>query len=215
MLAIDEPPIIVDPAALPGVTWPELFGNDRSVELEIGTGKGTFLLRRAQSLPERNFLGIEWCNEIFRYAADRMRRWRMSNVRMVRTDASLFIRQHCPRGSLNVLHVYHPDPWPKMRHRKRRLFQSGFVAAAAECLVPGGRIAVQTDHGEYFEQIARLLKGEPTLREVRFADSRYGVEAHEEHVRLGTNFEAKYAREGREFHRAAFERREDISALRL
>lgn len=208
MLVTPETPIIVEPSALAGFAWEDVFGNDHPVELEIGTGKGTFLLRRAQSLPERNFLGIEWCNEIFRYAADRMRRWRLTNVRMVRTDASLFIRHHCPRGSLQVLHIYHPDPWPKLRHRKRRLFQPAFVEAAAECLMPGGRLAVQTDHGEYFEQIARLLRGVPSLVETPFTESEDGreVSAAAEELRLGTNFETKYAREGREFYRIALRR---------
>lgn len=197
-------PIIVDLSELTGLTWRAIFGNDRPVELEIGTGKGSFLLRRAQAVPEHNFFGIEWSNEFFRHAADRLRRWKMTNVRILRTDAAHFIRVVSPRASLHALHVYHPDPWPKTRHHKRRLFQRPFVEAAAECLIPGGRIAVQTDHAEYFAQIAPLLRSVPLLREAAFDDARFGVEGS----RLATNFEVKYAREGRRFYQLAMERRD-------
>jgi len=196
-------PVAVDLAELEGLTWRAIFGNDRPVELEIGTGKAGFLLRRAQAHPERNFLGIEWANEFYRYAVDRMQRWRVPNVRMLRTDAAHFIRVVCPRDSLTALHVYHPDPWPKKRHHKRRLFQPAFVDAAAACLEPGGRWAVQTDHAEYFGIIAALLRGHPALEEVPFDDPEFGVSG----ARVATNFEIKYLKEGRTLYQIAVRRR--------
>lgn len=195
--------IAVDPAQLDGCTWAALFGNDHPVEVEIGVGKAGFLLRRAQARPDLNLLGIEWANEFYRYALDRMRRWGVSNVRLVRTDASYFMRVQCPRASLAALHVYHPDPWPKTRHHKRRLFQPAFVAAVAQCLRPGGRLAVQTDHAEYFEIIRGLVLGRPEFEQVPFDDPEFGVEA----AGVRTNFEIKYDREGRAMHRLAARRR--------
>lgn len=197
-----ERPVPVDPSELQDFSWAGCFGDDRPVEVEIGTGKAGFLLRRAMAHPDRNFLGIEWAGEFYRYAADRMRRRAVPNVRMLRTDAAYFIRVVCPRESIDVLHVYHPDPWPKKRHHKRRLFQPAFVQAATECLVRGGRLAVQTDHAEYFEVIAPLLRGQPGLREVPFDEPGFSGEQ----LRIETNFEIKYAREGREFHRIAMRR---------
>ncbi len=198
-----EADIAVDPARLDGLSWPSLFGNDRPVEVEIGVGKAGFLLRRAQARPELNFFGIEWANEFYRFAVDRMRRWGVRNVRIVRTDASYFIRAQCPRASLAALHVYHPDPWPKTRHHKRRLFQPAFVAAAVDCLAPGARWAVQTDHAEYFEIIRGLLRGRPELEEVPFEAPEYGAGCDG----VGTNFEIKYDREGRAIYRLAVRRR--------
>lgn len=189
-------------------SWQRLFGRDRPVELEIGTGKGGFLLRRAQQHPDRDFLGIEWANEFYKYAVDRMARWRVANVRILRTDASHFIRVVCPRASLAALHVYHPDPWPKKRHHKRRLFQPPFVDAAARCLVPGGRWAVQTDHAEYFDIIRTLLLGHPLLEEIPFEDPAFGVtSADDEAAGVATNFEIKYRREGRAIYQIAVRRR--------
>ncbi|MBI5866226.1 MAG: tRNA (guanosine(46)-N7)-methyltransferase TrmB [Planctomycetes bacterium] len=199
-----RPQIAVAPSELEALRWDALFGNDHDVELEIGCGKAGFLLRRAQAHPELNFLGIEWANEFYRFAVDRFERWGVPNGRIVRTDASQFIRSQCPRESLSALHVYHPDPWPKTRHHKRRLFQPAFVEAAVACLKPGARWAVQSDHAEYFEIIACLLRAHPQLEEIPFADPDFGVEADES---LRTNFEIKYVREGRSIHRIAMRRR--------
>ena len=196
-------PVPVSLTELEDFSWEAIFAHARPIELEIGTGKAGFLLRRAQACPDRNFLGIEWANEYYRFAVDRMQRWKVPNVRMLRTDASHFVRLVCPRDSLAALHVYHPDPWPKHRHAKRRLFQPPFVQAAVECLVPGGHWSVQTDHAEYFESIRALLLGHPQLRETPFDDPEFGVEA----ARVATNFELKYLKEGRSLYQLAVRRR--------
>jgi tRNA (guanine-N7-)-methyltransferase len=195
--------VAVEPDELSGLSWAALFGNERPVELEIGTGKAGFLLERARAHPERNFLGIERAGEYYRFAVDRMQRWKVPNVRMLRIDAEHFMRVLCPRDSVLALHVYHPDPWPKKRHHKRRLFRKPFVDAAAACLVPGGRIAVQTDHADYFEQIRAVLLAHTELVEVPFDDPDFGVEAE----RVATNFAVKYLREGRQLYQIAVRRR--------
>jgi tRNA (guanine-N7-)-methyltransferase len=204
MPKLNVEPIAVAPAALEDLDWERLFGNSRPVEVEIGTGKAGFLLRRAQRFAERNFLGIEWANKYYKFAADRLRRWNITNARMVRIDAAHFIRVLCPRSSLAVLHVYHPDPWPKKRQQKRRLFQPPFVDAAVACLVPGGQWAVQTDHAEYFEVIRSLLLAHPQLEPIAFDDPSLGLASEE----LATNFEVKYRREGREILQIAVRKRE-------
>jgi tRNA (guanine-N7-)-methyltransferase len=196
-------PIAVELSELENCDWQKVFSNDNPVELEIGSGKAGFLLRRALEHPEINFLGIEWANEFYKYSVDRMQRRVVPNVRIVRTDASHFIRVQCPRDSLSALHVYHPDPWPKARHHKRRLFQAPFVDAAAACLRTAARWAVQTDHAEYFGIIAPLLRAHPQLEEIEFIDHQYGVEDD----LLKTNFETKYLREGRPIYRIAVRRK--------
>lgn len=200
-------PIAVDPAELEDLDWARLFGNRHPVEVEIGTGKAGFLLRRAQTHPERNFLGIEWANKFFRFAADRLRRWGLTNVRMVRIDADHFIRVLCPRDSLHALHVYHPDPWPKKRHHKRRLIKQPFVEAAVACLVDGGLWAVQTDHAEYFGVIRALLTAHPELTEVPFDAAELGAEGGP----VATNFQVKYARAGHRIHQLVVVRRKGAS----
>ncbi|MCG3132858.1 MAG: tRNA (guanine-N(7)-)-methyltransferase [Phycisphaerae bacterium] len=190
-----EAGVVVDPLA-----W---FAAPGPLELEIGCGKGRFLLHRARSRPDVRLVGIEWANKISRYAADRMARWGVDNVRVVRTDASVFVQTNLPEACLTALHVYHPDPWPKKRHHKRRLFQSPFIEAAVRCTQPGGRWLIQTDHAEYFAWIRERLDPRPQLQEIEFDDPRFGPGEDW----AGTNFEVIYQREGRPIHRVAYERR--------
>jgi len=178
-----------------------LFGSNHPVELEIGCGKGGFLLRQAQAHPDRNYVGIEWANEFYKFAADRMARWGVGNVRIMRTDARHFAVHRLRPASLAAIHVYHPDPWPKKRHHKRRLFTAEFVEAAARVLMPGGLLRIQTDHAEYFEQI-RMVTRHPLLMAIEFDDLEFGITGEG----VETNFEIKYLRKGRTMHRLAFRR---------
>lgn len=185
---------MVDPTA-----W---FDSPGPLEIEIGCGKGGFLLERARSRPDLRLLGIEWANKYFRYCADRMARWNLTNVRVMRTDARHFFIHHMPAECLSVLHLYHPDPWPKKRHHKRRLVQPDFVAAAIRAIKPGGYWLVQSDHEEYFGIIKAVLDASPELAEVPWEQT--DVMAGPEWI--GTNFEVKYARQGHVIRRVAYQR---------
>ena len=198
MLTIDDI-LLLPPGIGEVIDFRRMFGDDRPIEMEIGAGKGGFLLNRARALPERGFVGIEWANKICRYAADRMVRRGVTNVRLMRADAKHLMMYSLRPECLTILHIYHPDPWPKKRHHKRRLIQPDFVAAAANALVPGGRIAIQTDHADYFEQIRQVMAGEPRLAEVAFDVPEAGVQEG----RVQTNYEIKYLREGREIYQLA------------
>ncbi len=192
-----EPPAdgeVVNPMA-----W---FESPGPFEIEIGCGKGGFLLSRAQASPRSRLLGIEWANKYYRYCADRMARWRLTNVRVMRTDARFFVLHHLPAACVSVLHLYHPDPWPKKRHHKRRLVQPDFAAAAVRALEPAGLWLIQSDHEEYFDLIRHLLSDHPELTEVSWEDG--AATAGPDWS--GTNYEVKYAREGRAINRAAYRR---------
>jgi tRNA (guanine-N7-)-methyltransferase len=197
-------PLIVEPIGLDvdqlpkPVIWTELFGNANPVEIEIGMGKGTFLTEEARARPEVNFLGIEYARWFWRYASDRLRRNQCNNVRTVRAEASFFLEEHVPPGSVSVLHIYFPDPWPKKRHHKRRLIQEKFMPLVDRILTPGGRLQVVTDHHEYFQQIEPVVRGS-TLKVIDY--NRPGGAGEGEFV--GTNFERKYRREGRPFYAIA------------
>lgn len=179
-----------------------MFDRPAPIEMEIGCGKGGFLLRQARAHPDRNYFGIEWANKIYVYAADRFRRWGISNVRLMRTDARHLILHQFPAEVLSALHVYHPDPWPKKRHHKRRLFCPEFVEAAVRVLQTGGRWAVQTDHAEYFEVMQNLLLNHPCLQPISFDNPDFGTIED----RVETNYEVKYTREGRDIFRLAVQK---------
>ena len=186
------------------IVWKDLYGNDNPVELEIGMGKGTFLTDQAKARPEVNFFGIEWANWFWRYASDRLRRNECSNARTVRAEASYFLAEFVPSESISVLHIYFPDPWPKARHHKRRLIQEKFVPVMQRILVPAGRVQIVTDHQGYWEEnIEPIVRGAAGFEVVDY--NRPGSAGEGEFV--GTNFERKYAREGRPFYAIAARRK--------
>ncbi len=176
------------------------FTSPGTFEIEIGCGKGGFLLSRARANSQISMLGIEWANKYFRFCADRMVRWGLTNVRVMRTDAKHLVLHHLPPASVSVLHVYHPDPWPKKRHHKRRLIQPDFADAVLRALVPSGLWMIQSDHAEYFEHIRRVLDPRVDLTEISWSDSGVGPGPDWE----GTNFEVKYTRSGRTIYRVAY-----------
>ena len=180
------------------VDFAAIFGNARPVEVEIGTGKGTFLLARAKARPEVNFLGIEYARPYCLYAADRFRRHELQNVRMLHADAGHFFRVCVPDESLWRVHIYFPDPWPKRKHHHRRLIQPPFVERARRTLRVGGQLILVTDHMGYFEAIRNVLsdvEGLATVPVPRMTD----VEGE----LTGTNFERKYIAQGRAFYSVA------------
>jgi|GEM_PF-134006 len=130
---------------------------DRPFQIEIGTGKGAFLLQHAGDNPRINLLGIEAAREFYLYSADRCRRRELSNVRMLCADATEFLRWRCTDSVVAAIHLYFPDPWPKRKHHKKRIIQDRFLADVHRVLEPGGCLRIVTDHDQYWEWIARHI----------------------------------------------------------
>lgn len=146
------PDEITNDAAAGRVDPRSWFANPaRRLELEIGCGKGTFILEQSGASPDINYLGIEWTREFYMYTADRLRRALRTNVRMLHADASDFLRWRCPDATLDVIHLYFSDPWPKSKHHKNRVVQHRFLAEAWRTLKPRGELRVVTDHDELWE----------------------------------------------------------------
>jgi tRNA (guanine-N7-)-methyltransferase len=170
---------------------------ERRFEIEIGSGKGTFLVQQAPLKPEVNYLGIEWAGEFYRYAADRLRRRQIDNVRMLHADAVEFIRYRCPDAVAAIVHLYFSDPWPKKRHHKRRVVQDRALADIHRVLAPDGELRLVTDHDDLWawyeqhaERNAHLFERRPFAR----------PESADREEIVGTNYERKFAEEGRPFH---------------
>jgi tRNA (guanine-N7-)-methyltransferase len=198
-----EPMLLRLPDEAGKIRWTDIFGNDHPVELEIGAGKGTFLLAIAQALPEHNYVGIEYAKAYAEFAADRLRRHHTLNARMVHAEATWWLRCHVPDASLAALHIYFPDPWPKTRHHKRRLIQRPFLKEVHRMLVPGGILRLVTDHADYFAHMQETLAAQSDLEVIAF-DSPVPLKADAPAGSIvGTNFERKYIAEGRTFHATA------------
>jgi tRNA (guanine-N7-)-methyltransferase len=195
------PYLLEDPEEPAPLDWRAVFGNDNPVEVEVGFGKGLFLLNASQSRAGVNFLGVEIERKYTLFTATRLAKRALRNVRVVCADAKVFFRDHVSDASLQALHVYFPDPWWKKRHQKRRLFDDTFVAQCARTLKPGGLLYVVTDVEEYFGIMKGLLAQQPRLRELPPPD--VNEPAHD--LDYLTNFERKYRKEGRPIYRAAYQ----------
>lgn len=167
------------------------------LELEVGIGKGTFLVQHAPLTQEVNYIGVEYARAFWRYAADRCRRRGIDNVRLVRIEAGTFVRNYVPDRTFRQVHIYFPDPWPKKRHHKRRFVQEQNLRELHRVIEVGGQVRLATDHGGYFQWMLEHAQRVSDLFERLAFDS---PESAGEGELIGTNFERKYRREGREFH---------------
>jgi tRNA (guanine-N7-)-methyltransferase len=200
---VPDPPLVAGvPPSPPLLDWQSLFGNGRPVEIEIGFGKGLFLLTESQSRPEINFLGIEIERKYQLYAATRLAKRGIGNVRLVRGDARQVLRDRVPADSVRALHVYFPDPWWKKRHQKRRLFTADFVIHCQRVLEPGGRLHLATDVADYFQVITDLVRQHSALAPLPPPDPKQP--AHD--MDYLTNFERKFRQQGKEIYRASYEK---------
>ena len=183
--------IDLDQVSIP-LKWPELFGRDAPTDIEIGAGKGKFLNEFAIAHPDRNILGVERSAKYHRLCCDRAARRGLTNVRLLRTTAEDLLFRLLSEASVKTIYVLFPDPWPKKRHHKRRLFKPEIVAAMARVLAIDGRVLVKSDHDDYAEVIGEVLAGAPGLTPIDADEAFAGLPL--------TGFEHKYGNEGRAIH---------------
>ncbi len=138
----------------------EAFGHpERRLEVDLGCGKGRFLLARAGKTPEVNYLGIDRMLRRIRKVDNRARRLDMENIRLLRVEAYYAVAHLLPPESVSVYYIFFPDPWPKARHEGHRLFNARFLEALHRTLTVAGVVHVATDHEPYFEQLSGVFAG--------------------------------------------------------
>ena len=194
-------PVLAPP--LPVLDWPTLFGNANPVEIEVGFGKGLFLVNSGVAHPERNYFGIEIVRKYQMYAATRVARRKLPNVKTCCDDAKRILRESILPASVDVVHVYFPDPWWKSRHKKRLLFTADFAELVLKVLKPVGHLKFVTDVQDYFGMVTELLAGvtgfeilPPPAENQPLHDMDYL-----------TNFERKFRQEGRPIYRSEYLKR--------
>ncbi|ASU80497.1 tRNA (guanosine(46)-N7)-methyltransferase TrmB [Actinopolyspora erythraea] len=180
------------------------FGRTAPLVLEIGSGMGETTARLAADQPERDHLAVEVYKPGLAQLLARAEKLGVDNLRLLRGDATVLLREHIPEDTLSEVRVFFPDPWPKKRHHKRRLVQPGFVALVASRLRPGGVLHLATDWVSYAEQMMEVCTAESRLRN-RHADQPGGWAPRPE-WRPVTKFENRAHAEGREVHDLIFER---------
>ena len=185
------------------IDWQELFGNANPVEIEVGFGKGLFLVTEATNRPETNFFGIEIIRKYQRYASNRIATRQLANCKTCWADAKRVLRDLVPPDSVETVHVFFPDPWWKSKHKKRTLFTPEFARIVLGVLKPGGVLHFVTDVADYFEMVTGVLT---TFTEFEcLPPPEESAPTHD--MDYLTNFERKFRKEGRPIYRTRWAKR--------
>jgi len=157
MIEINSPFFLRPESLSSPIDWAEIFGNDRPLALEIGCGIGDFIVKTAADRPEINFIAIDYYNKGCDKTCRRVEKAGLTNVRVLRVEAREFIAEHIPEHSLAAVYINCPDPWPKKRHRKRRLVNSGFLEFLRPYLATRADFHFATDFEDYGQDVADFM----------------------------------------------------------
>lgn len=179
----------------PPYVWPEVFGRTAPLELDLGAGDGVYVEARARREPERDFIAVERLLGRATKIAKKARRGDLTNLRVLRLESGYFLGNLCPPGTVDVVTLRYPDPWPKRRHHGNRILTREFAVAAIRACRTGGRLQLTTDDREYFGWACQEVDGCPDWK----MDPRWaGTEEP------SSEFEEKFKREGRAVYRRAW-----------
>lgn len=154
-------PVFIPEAQLKNAgSFATLFGNSNPLALEIGCGIGDFVVQVAERHPEWNFIAIDIFNRGCSQTCGRIERSGLTNILMMRIEARYLMQQYLGKNSLQAIYINCPDPWPKERHRKRRLLNQDFLDLSLYCLQDHGELNFCTDFVDYGESAAELLNQE-------------------------------------------------------
>ena len=180
----------------PPYVWSEVFGRTAPVELDLGAGDGVYVEARARREPAKDFVAVERLLGRATKIAKKAVRGGLQNLRVLRLESAYFLKHLCPPGSVDVITLRYPDPWPKRRHHGNRILTREFAEDAARACRKGGRLQLTTDDKEYFEWACREVAACPGWR----AD--LGWSGQDEPT---SEFEEKFKEEGRAVYRRGWE----------
>ena len=201
LLAPGQPePLLEEPRDLPD--WEAEFARKALCEVDLGFGKGEYLLSVSELHPEINYVGIDYNRGRVLKLRDKLVRLNRRNTRLACGDAVLVVPRLFEPGSVRAFTINFPDPWPKRRHHRRRFLTRAFGELLASRLAPGGSLIVATDFKPYAEKIIGELKDVGTLTS-EFGDPGYVTSLPD---RIETLYERKYRELGRTNHYIAYRR---------
>lgn len=187
--------------------WSALFGNTNPLVLEIGSGTGDFIAALAQERPDRNFIAIDYYNKGCYKTCRRLERLGLTNVRVLREEARQFLTERIPHNSLAAVHINCPDPWPKKRHRKRRLVNRQFLEFLLSFLNPGGDFYFATDFDDYGIDVADFMPQITRMTNILAPDLfRYELEGYPR-----SRYMLKFMAEGKRIHFVHYRKKEELS----
>ena len=185
------------PSVLEPLRLDQLFRQNQPLEVELGCGDASFLAAYAKLHSGRNFIGVERLLGRIRKLDRKGRQACLGNLRGVRIESAYFLRYLLPPNVTSVVHVYFPDPWPKLKHRRNRLINEDFPELVWRALTPHGVIYLRTDDEDYFCQMTEVFGGD---RRFQAVETPAGLAA------IRTDFEQEFNAKGIPTRRAAYQR---------
>ena len=180
-----------------------LFGNKNPLALEIGFGDGDFLIETAEVRSEVNFIGIEVKKKRFNKAVRNAGKKNLANVKFLHMDANIALTEVFRPDTFDEIYINFPDPWPKDKHEKNRILNTGFLLNLSAILKNSGRLEIASDHKSYIESTLETLKPIP-LYINNNPPPGYRSEIP---GRIETKFEKEFREEGREIYYLMFTNR--------
>lgn len=195
MLAEHPQYVILEPETCKG-KWHQVFGNDKPIHIEVGSGKGRFITGMAAANPDINYIGIDIQLSVLSYALDRVLEQALPNVKLLRVDGSS-LTNYFADAEIDRLYLNFSDPWPKKKHEKRRLTYKSFLATFQQILPEQGEIHFKTDNRGLFEySLASFSQYGMTLQQVWL-----DLHASDYEGNIMTEYEEKFSKKGQPIYR--------------
>jgi len=185
------------PSVVERLRLDQIFVLEQPLEVELGCGDASFLAEYAARHPGRNFLGIERLLGRIRKLDRKGRRAGLTNLRGVRIESAYLLEYLLPPNSAAAVHIYFPDPWPKLKHRRHRLINERFPGLVRQALSPRGEVYLRTDDEDYFRQMTQVFAADRWFQPVETPDDLAAVR---------TDFEQEFNERGIATRRAAYQR---------
>ncbi|HGK7885600.1 TPA: tRNA (guanosine(46)-N7)-methyltransferase TrmB [Streptococcus pyogenes] len=187
--------VILNPEDAKG-RWHDVFGNDRPIHIEVGSGKGGFITGMALKNPDINYIGIDIQLSVLSYALDKVLASEVPNVKLLRVDGSS-LTNYFEVGEVDMMYLNFSDPWPKTKHEKRRLTYKDFLDTYKRILPEHGEIHFKTDNRGLFEySLASFSQYGMTLRQIWL-----DLHASNYEGNVMTEYEEKFSNKGQVIYR--------------
>lgn len=183
--------------------WKDVFGNENPIEIEVGMGKGRFIMELASLHPEINYVGIERYPSVLLRGLQKREKLKLDNILFMCVDAKN-LGEIFGSGEVRTIYLNFSDPWPKDRHEKRRLTSGEFMAVYDRILKPGGAVEFKTDNKGLFEYSLNAIP------EAGWRIREYTYDLHHSDMGRGnvmTEYEEKFSSKGNPIYKLVAERK--------
>ncbi|MCR5627086.1 MAG: tRNA (guanosine(46)-N7)-methyltransferase TrmB [Lachnospiraceae bacterium] len=200
--AVNESPYCFTEFKEPDRPWREIFGNDHPIFMEIGMGKGRFIIDNAIRYPDINFIGVERYESVIYKALGKLKRMGETaplNLKFIRMDATEIEKYFPDSQTVDKIYLNFSDPWPKDRHAKRRLESKEFLARYDKILSPSGDIEFKTDNESLFD--FALSEVESSKWELSYCTRDLHADAEEMKDNIMTEYEEKFSAKGQKIYK--------------